>query len=797
MKLADQTPRWKWGRAVLLAGWALAGLPAAPLSAHSLAGAVGRDPVAHEPGRRMPHEMQIHEAARASAPDARVPDVQRDPALWSALAASVRTGRLAEDLDYLATELRTRHSYTPQMELACDYAKAAFELCGYPAWFDPFTHSGHALKNVVAVKEGILDPDRIYVVGGHLDSTSPDPQNLAPGADDNGSGAAAVLEIARLLAPVETDYTIYFICFSAEEQGLVGSEHFAQQADLQNLDIRGVLNMDMIAYQDPAGEDLWLEGFYDGASSVWMMDLLEQIAGAYTDVAVFRYPNNGFGSDHVPFHEHGYPAILSIENEWDSNPCYHRTCDRADRLDPWLWGGITAINAIAAGQLAQVRDLAGSIAGQVTVAGGGDPSDTELTLVGTGYAPLITTGGGTFAWEAVFPGSYTLAAQRTGCWPETVAVAVTSGAVAAPTIALEPLVAGAVSGTVRAPDGTPLSGALVEIEGQPGVVQSDPDGTYTLAPAWPGHLHIAASLPDRLPRGIALDLGQGQMASGVDFTLAPTWDFEASPEGLLAGTEWAWGTDAAAGAHSGTRLWGTRLGGNYAHCADDRLDLPPFSLAGFQQATLRLWTWYQAEDGYDGGHLKVSTDGGETWEVVTPAESYDGVPEGTCNPIDGEPAFTGNSAGWVQRTFSLDPFAGQWVRVRLHFGSDSGTAARGWYVDDFTFAGEPSGSAVATPDEETALALHAPRLSAVPNPTRSGTVVRLELPRAQRGRLGIFAADGRRIALLAPWGGLAPGAHAFTWSGRDDRGRQVPAGLYWVRWSAAGADSRARLLLVK
>ncbi len=730
---------------------------------------------------------------------------QRDPALWTALAAGVRADRMTADLDYLATELRTRHSYTPQMELACDHAKAAFEALGYATWFDPFTYAGHSLKNVVAVKPGALDPDRIFVVGGHLDSTSPEPQTLAPGADDNGSGAAAVIEIARLLAPVETDYTLYFICFSAEEQGLVGSEHFAAQAALQGLDIRAVLTMDMTAYHDPAGSDLWIEGFYSGATSIWLMDMLESIAAGYAGLTVYRYPSDGFGSDHVPFHDHGYPAVLSIENEWDSNPCYHRTCDRVDRLDPWLWSRITAANAIAAGQLAQVRDPAGSIAGQVTVAGGGDPTGTELRLAGTGHVPLVCAGGGHFAWDAVFPGRYTLEATKAGCLPVSMAVEVLGGATAAPEIVLEPSVAGAISGVVRAPDGAPLPDALIEIEGQGSIALSGPDGAYTLAPAWPGELRLAASLPDRLPRGIALNLPQGGTAAGIDFVLSPIWDFEVGPESLLPGLEWAHGSDALAGAHSGTRVWGTALGATHAHCADDRLELPPFSLAHFSQAALSLWTWYQAESGDDGGHLSISTDGGRSWQVVQPDEGYDAVLDGTCNPLDGEAAFTGSSGAWVRRTFRLDDFAGDWVRARLHFGSDRSVAQRGWYVDDFTFLGVRSASSVEARDDRPSPTGPDPgggargraRLSARPSPARSATLIRLELPDAQSGALGIFALDGRRLAVLEPWTDLAPGPHIYTWTGRDDQGRNLPTGVYWVRWTAPGAESRARLLLVR
>ncbi len=738
------------------------------------------------------------EAIDRGEPMSTLPGAARD--LWSALAGAVRADRMSGDLDYLSTELQTRHSWTPQMELACAYAKAAFEAAGLTAWFDPFTYMSYELKNVVAIKEGAVDPDRIYIVGGHLDSTSPDPQNLAPGADDNGSGAAAVLEIARLLAPVTTDYTLIFICFSAEEQGLHGSEHFASEAELQGMDIRGVFNMDMTGYHDPQGEDLWLEGFYEGTSSVWMMDLLEQVAVDHAGLTIYRYPGEGFGSDHVPFHNHGFPAVLSIENEWDSNPCYHRFCDRVDRLDPWLWRQITVTNAIAAAQLAQVQDLPGGIQGTVSIAGGGDPSNTTLRLVGTGYPVQVTGADGQYAFGEIFPGAYTLVAGTSGCWPDTVMVSVTGGAVVALDLMLDPLVAGSLSGTVRSPGGAPLPGARVEIEGQTASALTGPDGVYVLDPVWPGTLALCASLPDRMPRGRTLFLAQGEAAHGVDFTLADVWDFETSGEGLDPFGEWAWGSDAMAGAHSGSRVWGTVLGEDYDACADDRLDAPPLSLVHFEAATLRCWTWYENEAASDGGHLRASTDGGQSWSLVAPAEGYDGIVDGNCNPIGGQQAFTGTTGAWVERTFALDALCGQWVRLRWQFGSDRNVVRRGWYLDDLSFTGVPSTSGVRGPAVDPAgptARAAGPRLEISPNPVLSGASIRLHLPAQARGTLALFGPDGRRIVTLLDGAHAAPGAHRLHWDGHDRSGHLVPGGVYWLHWQSARGAARARVLVLR
>ena len=381
-------------------------------------------------------------AVRLARPAPQRPSRDHGAEFWQALSDATNSARLFADLDYLATELQTRFAITPQMELACEYTFACFEGLGLDTWYDPFVWNEYDLKNVVGAKLGTIAPDQIYIICGHLDSISPEPETEAPGAEDNGSGAASVLEAARLLAPFDTDHTIYFICFSAEEEGLIGSEHFASQAELQGLDIRGVLNLDMVGYYEAGDADLWLEGFHTGVSSVWLMDLVGENAELYTDLEIYMYPGNGWGSDHVPFHNHGYPAILSIENEWDSYPCYHATCDEVTWLDADLWRGISAVNVVSLAQLAQVQADLGTLVGSVSAAGGDRLVDVTLTLTGTGYAERVSDPNGEFSWVGIFPGHYRVTAEKYGFLPATAEVDVPSGGTGTIAIELEPSLAG-------------------------------------------------------------------------------------------------------------------------------------------------------------------------------------------------------------------------------------------------------------------------------------------------------------------------------------------------------------------
>ncbi len=107
------------------------------------------------------------------------------------------------------------------------------------------------------------------------------------------------------------------------------------------------------------------------------------------------------------------------------------------------------------------------------------------------------------------------------------------------------------------------------------------------------------------------------------------WDFEPDDGGFVqTGDVWEWGTPTSGpgAAHSGVNLWATMLAGDYPNSANATLDIPPITLAASKPyAMLSFWHWYYMETNYDGGNVKVSTDGGATWTVVTPVGGYDGT----------------------------------------------------------------------------------------------------------------------------------------------------------------------------
>jgi hypothetical protein len=109
------------------------------------------------------------------------------------------------------TSFPTRYSYTDACRQAEQYVYNQFASLPLSVSFHNFTYEGTPMRNVIGEMPGIIQPNSVIIVCGHLDSISDDPWNDAPGAEDNGSGSTAVIEAAKVLSQYQTDLTIRFI----------------------------------------------------------------------------------------------------------------------------------------------------------------------------------------------------------------------------------------------------------------------------------------------------------------------------------------------------------------------------------------------------------------------------------------------------------------------------------------------------------------------------------------------------------------------------------------------------------
>lgn len=225
-----------------------------------------------------------------------------------------------------------------------EWLKSNYEDWGYTdIKIDTFMYGGSECYNLVVTKTGVKFPNEYVIIDGHYDTRN------GPGSDDNGTGTVIVLECARLLKNVDTDYSIRFIHFSAEEYGLIGSYHYVENTvvpeDHQiklvfNIDaVGGVLGMDnstIVCERDessPSGNN---------EASARYTDTLSILMEMYSEMnTVISY---AYATDYVPFMENGYVITGLYENH--ENSYAHTPNDLISNLD------LESVHEVAKGSVA-------------------------------------------------------------------------------------------------------------------------------------------------------------------------------------------------------------------------------------------------------------------------------------------------------------------------------------------------------------------------------------------------------------------------------------------------------------
>lgn len=224
----------------------------------------------------------------------------------------------------------TRYALAPNRKEVAIWIKTKFEQFGYSnTLLDSFllqNSTGEFWQyNVVANLTGHADPEYITIIGGHHDCITSAPFDSAPGADDNASAVAATLEIARIFKRYQIlpKYSIRFTTYAAEELGLHGSR-FAAAKDAQNqVRIRHMINMDMIAHARPQFENSVIFQAYD--NSVELTNLAKQTCTQFTNLEYTVVNDNSPSSDSRSYYAKGFQTIFLQEFDFDSN--YHSAQD--------------------------------------------------------------------------------------------------------------------------------------------------------------------------------------------------------------------------------------------------------------------------------------------------------------------------------------------------------------------------------------------------------------------------------------------------------------------------------------
>ncbi len=276
-------------------------------------------------------------------------------------------------IDGKPVRIESRSTYGEGYKQALGFFKDRFEKDGYKVSIDTYTRYGKPYQNLRAVKEGNSKPNEIVMYGAHIDSTAGYPwggyEPKAPGADDDGSGAAAISEIAHAIKDLPLDRTVVFSLFSGEEEGLWGSramaEAYRQESDKTK--IVGMLQMDMVGYSPDNSKTVESHDTRSNEAAHQLTNVLNSVVQQYKiDLKVYGAHNDELTnrSDHYPFHKNGVPAIL-ITEPYDTaareNPNYHSTTDTVDKLNiPY----ITNVSKMAAAAGVELAGLQSSFSRQ-------------------------------------------------------------------------------------------------------------------------------------------------------------------------------------------------------------------------------------------------------------------------------------------------------------------------------------------------------------------------------------------------------------------------------------------------
>jgi len=332
-------------------------------------------------------------------------------------------------------DFQTRLCITPQFFESAFWVAAKYESYGLESvavdTFD-FTFYGNPYQsaNVQAELPGPLEEPGIVLITGHLDAiTYTSPYEFAPGADDNASGCATVLEAARILSQYEFPNTLRFVCFGAEELGLIGSEYYAENSYNLGENIVAVMNLDMILYGPESNRALFVP--YNSTSE-FIAGMFGEVAGTYVpelELNVMYSPGTTY-SDHAPFWQNGYAALLGIEAAIDDNPHYHQDSDILENYEEfWPFGTECAKAALAFTAQAALTDwlgIEGTAPASVALTVFPNPASTILGLSLGGEAPegvslfditgrmVLSGSGATLDVSGLAPGVYLVRAATEG-----------------------------------------------------------------------------------------------------------------------------------------------------------------------------------------------------------------------------------------------------------------------------------------------------------------------------------------------------------------------------------------------
>ena len=250
------------------------------------------------------------------------------------------------------------------------FIEKTFRSLGLSVENDTFSYWGKSYRNIIGRTENRGNASLI-ILGAHYDSVQG-----TPGADDNASGVAVLLEAARILSKYKLRSQLLFCAFSLEEQNMVGSTHFAKRLKAAAAKVTGMISLEMVGFTEasPGSQKypVGLRWFYPdrgdfiGVIGNWhSSQFLRRVSYLMRrvpelPVETLTVLGNGFLipaarlSDHSPFWDLGYPAVMVTDTAFFRNPHYHRASDTLETLD------LEFMAKVCQGIVAAVKGIANS-----------------------------------------------------------------------------------------------------------------------------------------------------------------------------------------------------------------------------------------------------------------------------------------------------------------------------------------------------------------------------------------------------------------------------------------------------
>ncbi len=690
--------------------------------------------------RILPHALPAAPPAHPARALREAPLVH-DPAVQS-MADAVEIPRMHDEARYLQN-LGTRRSDTQGAREAQEYLVQRFLDFGY---VDVETHTfipGYS-DNVVVVKPGVVDPERIVVLGGHYDSISR--TAAAPGADDNASGTVGVLEAARILAPYDLGKTVCFIAWSGEEQGLLGSAFWTARAAAGGLQVEAYLNLDMLGYlEGPPDLDI-----ISNWESQWLRDLCFEAIPLYVPDLPVR---DGFllwgSSDHASFWAHGFPAVHFFEDSRSYSPYIHTSADVIGlSLNSFEFmqknvQAALAVTAVLAVPVPLTIDHHPPEEQPVP----DDPLTLEAVIRTAGAlqpeALLMRYRGGPGRFEAV---------PLVPAGQPSVYVAELPGLPAGTVIEYYFEASDLDGRSVAHPQGAPLLDLHSMVVGAE-VLHADDFESDT---GW--------------TVGRECDTAESRMWVRAIPAGGPCQpDHNRTPGGA-----WCYITGSAPPVSTD--------GADTVSGCVTSLVSPEYDLRNRSNVSLSYWRWYVNEDDPDGVfRVLISNNGGADWLLLEEV---------------GETAIP-----WTLARFDdLEQILPLTGRMRLLFtaGGQGLPSISGAAIDDVVWRGvrRPPFGIAERPSPGIGVSGDPLSLVCRPNPAAGEVMIELRLAAGGHASLHVHDVHGRlvRTLLEAP---VQAGARALSWDCIDESGHPVAPGVYWVRLAAGGGIRHGQVVVIR